>query len=107
MNTLSSPAGYRLIDPDPVQGEPAYDLAIPLREVPRSELGADPAAGARELCELVAGPHGVDPEAVWQWAFVERVSTGLLCARLGHDEWARPLLAVADALAPSAGFDRL
>ena len=98
-NTLRGRDGYRLIDPDPVRGEPAYDLAIALRELGPDDLGERPATVLRELAELVAVPHDVDPDAVWQWAFVERMSTGLLCAKLGHDDWAGPMLAVADVLA--------
>jgi streptomycin 6-kinase len=61
-----------------------------------------PVAVVSPTAPPVAAPHGLSPEAVWQWAFVERMSTGLLCAKLGHDDWARPLLAVADAWAEGA-----
>ena len=37
----------------------------------------DPAARA----ELLGAWCDVDPEAVWQWGFIERVSTGLLGLR--------------------------
>ena len=33
---------------------------------------------ARERCKDVASLCGVDAEVIWQWAFIERVSTGLL-----------------------------
>jgi streptomycin 6-kinase len=95
-NLLASADGFRLVDPDGVVGEREYDLAIPLRELTPEELGTDPVATAQRWCRHMAEPVGGDPEAVWQWAFVERVSTGLLCARLGHEQWAGPLLAVAD-----------
>jgi hypothetical protein len=32
-----------------------------------------------ERCEKVASLTGVDTEAIWQWAFIERVSTGYSC----------------------------
>lgn len=96
-NLLTAPDGFRLVDPDGVVGEREYDLAIPLRELSPDELGDDPVREARRWCRHVAEPLGADPEVVWQWALVERVSTGLLCARLGHDRWAAPLLSVADA----------
>jgi streptomycin 6-kinase len=41
----------------------------------------------------------VDGVAIWQWAFIERVSTGLFLLRLGHRMEAGPYLAVADRLA--------
>ena len=37
-------------------------------------------------------------EAIWQWAFIERVSSGLFLFRLGHHQEARSYLAVADQL---------
>ncbi|MGZ8765469.1 MAG: hypothetical protein ACXW2C_07250 [Acidimicrobiia bacterium] len=36
----------------------------------------------------------VDPRAIWEWAFVERVSTGLFLLQLGDSSGAR-LLEVA------------
>jgi streptomycin 6-kinase len=102
LNVLAAPAGgFRLIDPDGVIGEREYDLAIPLRHPDRSELGGDPCADVRGLSVRIAEPVGADAEAVWQWAFVERVSTGLLCARLGHATWAESLLGLVDELAAS------
>jgi streptomycin 6-kinase len=47
----------------------------------------------------VAELTGVDTRAIWQWAFAERVSTGLFLLRLGHNQEARTYLAVADRLA--------
>ncbi len=41
---------------------------------------------------------GVNGEAIWQWAFIERVSSGLFLFRLGHRQEARHYLAVADRL---------
>jgi streptomycin 6-kinase len=43
----------------------------------------------------------VNGEAIWQWAFIERVSTGLFVFHLGHRQEARPYLAVADRLSGS------
>jgi MinD-like ATPase involved in chromosome partitioning or flagellar assembly len=41
-------------------------------------------------------------QAIWQWAFIERVSTGLFLLGLGHHQEARPYLAVANRLAKVA-----
>jgi streptomycin 6-kinase len=96
-NTLAAPeGGFRLVDPDGVVGEHEYDLAIAIREVLAPDLAPDARRVARELCRLVADTAGGDPDVVWQWAFVERASTGLLSARLGLVEPARLLLAVID-----------
>ena len=40
-------------------------------------IAGDTARLVRERAELLAGWCDVDPEAVWQWGFIERVSTGL------------------------------
>jgi hypothetical protein len=40
---------------------------------------------------------GIDPVPIWEWAFVERVSTGLLLHQLG-DPLGERYLAVATAL---------
>jgi streptomycin 6-kinase len=50
-------------------------------------------------CHRAAALAGADPEAVFQWAFIERVSTGLLLLRLGHRAQAERLLAGAGQLA--------
>jgi hypothetical protein len=41
---------------------------------------------------------GADPEAVWQWAFTELVSTGLFLLRLGQHEEAGTFLTTAGKL---------
>jgi streptomycin 6-kinase len=99
-NTLAIPGGrhFKLVDPDGVFVEPAYDLAIPMREWSAELLTGDPVRLARRRCHLLAALSGLDPEAIWQWGFIERVSTGLLCAQLALPE-ARDMLAVADILA--------
>lgn len=99
-NTLAIPGGggFKLVDPDGVFVEPAYDLAIPMREWSAELLEGDPVQRARQRCGLLAALSGLEQEAIWQWGFVERVSTGLLCAKLDMPE-ARDMLAVADALA--------
>jgi len=42
---------------------------------------------------------GRDETAIWEWAVVERMSTGLLCTQIGVQPQGRLLLAAADALA--------
>jgi len=59
-----------LIDPEPFRCERAYDIAVALR------LGGD--------------ANG-QPQAVREWLFVERLSTGLQCLRLGYHDLARGL----------------
>jgi streptomycin 6-kinase len=58
------------IDPEPFRCERAYDIAVALR------MGGD----AQD-----------QPRAVQEWHFIERLSTGLQCLRLGYHELARDL----------------
>jgi len=99
-NVLQVPGtqSYKLIDPDGMRSEPAHDLAIPLRDWSIELLDAtDPIGLARAWCEQLADQGGAPFEAVWQWAFAERVSTGLFATQLGHPIGAH-LLAVAEVL---------
>ena len=50
-------------------------------------------------CRRASRLAGTAPEAVWQWAFTELVSTGLFLLRLGHHQEAETFLAVAGKLA--------
>ena len=79
------PARYKLIDPDGMRSEPAHDLAIPLRDWSEELLAApDAAALGLAWCARLSQNTGVDAGAIWEWAFVERVSTGLFLLQLGE-----------------------
>ena len=96
------PAGggttFRLVDPEGLVSEPAHDLGVVLRDRNEELLAGDTAATAIQRCRQIALLTGVNGEAIWQWAFIERVSTGLFLFRLGHRQEARPYLAAADQL---------
>lgn len=86
--------------------EPAHDLGVILvRGVPGwiGELAADDPQRVLEIvarrCRRAGRLAGADPEAVWQWAFTELVSTGLFLLRLGHHEEAETFFTVAGKLA--------
>ena len=96
-NTLVAPeGGYRFVDPEGIVSQPAHDLSVPMREMHDVLLAGDPLALGLDRAHRLSQLTGVDVEAIWQWGSIERVSTGLYCAILGHDEWARDSLAVAD-----------
>jgi streptomycin 6-kinase len=108
-NTLlipgDGPARFKFVDPDGLFIERAYDLGISMREWTSELLAGDPLALGRKRCLLLAELAGVDPEPIWQWGFLERVSTGLLCMKVGLDG-GRDMLAVADAWAAPSGHPR-
>jgi streptomycin 6-kinase len=81
-NTLTtSDGGFKFVDPEGVRSERAHDLAVPMREYNAPLLAGDTHRLVRERAKYLAGISGIDPEPVWQWGFIERVSTGL--ANLG------------------------
>ncbi len=49
--------------------------------------GATPSTAVRQRAELLASACGIDAEPVWQWGFIERVSTGFANLRdFGGDQ---------------------
>jgi streptomycin 6-kinase len=88
-------ARFRFIDPDGLVAERAYDLAIPMREWSSELLEGEPARLGRQRSSLLGRLTGVDPQAIWEWGFVERVSTGLLAMQVGAEDVGRQMLAVA------------
>lgn len=91
-------SGYRLVDPDGFLAEPAYDLGVALRDWSSALTGADARTTARGWCELLAAESGVDAQAIWEWGFLERVSTGLYVLDLGAERVARTFLDSAELL---------
>ncbi|GMA87678.1 hypothetical protein GCM10025868_29280 [Angustibacter aerolatus] len=94
-----APAGVALVDPDGFVGDPAYDLGVVLRDWSvRLLADDDPAATLRRWSHRLAAATGHDEQVVYDWALLERVSTGLYVADLGADRVARPFLDVAARL---------
>ena len=105
-NALRDPehaaARFKLVDPDGLLAEPACDLAVPMKEWSRELLiGGDAARLGRERCSHLSRLTGVGARGIWEWGFVERVSTGLLVTRVGADRLGREMLDVAEAWATS------
>lgn len=94
-NTLRAGDGWKLVDPDGLLAEPACDLGILMREDPADLRTGDAQARSRWL----AARSGLDAAAIWEWGVVERVSTGLVCTRVGLQPSGREMLAVADLVA--------
>ncbi|MEU3737764.1 phosphotransferase [Streptomyces sp. NPDC032198] len=95
-------AGFVFVDPDGFLADPAYDLGVVLRDWCAELRGRDRvAAGSllRSYCALLADRTGVDGQAVWEWGFLERVSTGLFVLGFGAEELGRPFLDTAELLA--------
>lgn len=96
-NTVAAgPSGYRFVDPEGIVSERAHDLGVPMREYNEPLLAGDTKQLVRERAELLAEWADVDPQAVWQWGYIERVSTGLAGVRDFEDDSGRMMLEVAE-----------
>ena len=82
-------------------GSPAVDrLGVVLRDWSSALLGADARTVAEGYCTVLAEHTGVDAQRIWEWGFLERVSTGLYLLDVvrGPDRVARPYLESAERL---------
>ncbi len=91
---------YRFVDPDGLFAEAAYDLSAPMRGWSEDILSsANPVRTARERCEFLASLTRVPEGPIWEWGYLERVSTGLMCHLIGCEKEGRDMLKVAELMA--------
>ncbi|GIN74201.1 hypothetical protein J14TS2_46760 [Bacillus sp. J14TS2] len=95
LQDLSASNQFKLIDPDGIFYEKAYDLGVLMREW-REEYQHHPVTKGIERCEQLSLLTGVDKQAIWEWGFLQCVSTGLLLMTFDNKS-GRELLAVAEA----------
>jgi streptomycin 6-kinase len=102
LQTLSQVAGtmpsFKLIDPDGLFAQPACDLGVLMRDW-LDELLPDPLKLGLERRDLLCHLTGADPQAVWEWGFIQTMSTGLLMLRIGAEDQGRKMLQVVEAWA--------
>lgn len=92
-------SGYVWVDPDGFLCEAEYDLGVVLRGFNRLILAAqDPVVALRGWCAVLADLTATDAEAIWQWAFIERVSSGLYLIDQGFTEQGQRYLRAASWL---------
>ena len=92
---------WKFIDPDGLAIEPAYDLGVLLRAWHEGVAGRHAHDIARSHARHLTSRSQVPAEAIWQWGYIERVSTGLHLMELGEVEKGREFLTVAEALTQS------
>jgi streptomycin 6-kinase len=98
---LDPGGAYKFIDPEVGFIEPEYDLGCWLRGWrPARRDESDLGRLAREAAAQLAGLTGTDGQGIWEWGFIERVSSGLLLMQLGHEE-GESYLSIADEIADS------
>jgi streptomycin 6-kinase len=99
LNTLQvpgAPGQFKFIDPDGLFAERACDLATLMRDWSAPLLAGNAAYLLRARCDLLAQHSGVEAQPIWQWGFVERVSTGLMLMEIGLHEEGEEMLRVAE-----------
>jgi streptomycin 6-kinase len=90
---------YKFADPDGLFIERAHDLSISMREWSAELLAGDPVALGRKRCALLSCLTSVQPSAIWQWGYIERLVNGLRYLEVGPEENAVKFLAVVEAWA--------
>jgi streptomycin 6-kinase len=92
-------SGYVFVDPEGFLCEPEYDLGVVMRGWNEELLAAaDPLALAHEYCQLLAKETGLDEASIWEWGFIERVSSGLYIWAYGSSEHGQPFFKTAQRL---------
>ena len=77
-NTLEAGHGtFKFVDVEGLWSEPEHDLAVAMREYNEPLLAGDTPHLVRARAQFLADRCDVDPDVVWEWGFIERVSTGL------------------------------
>lgn len=90
--------GYVFIDPDGFLADPAYDVGVTLRNWSRQLLTGDATTLQQHYCRLAADGTGIDQQAIWEWAYLERVSSGLFVTSFGEPDRGRRFLDTAELL---------
>ena len=100
-----APADAVWVDPDGFRCEPDYDLGVAVRNANKFVLASDdPVVMLRGWCARLADQTGTDAEAIWQWGFLERVSTGLYLLDRGLVDRGRRYLQAARWLISRRSF---
>jgi streptomycin 6-kinase len=92
-------SGFKFVDPEGLFIEPGYDLSAAMRDWGAELLAGDARQLGRRRCDRLAELTSLDPEPIWQWGLLERVSTGLHLLELGWEAEAEEYLTVAEAWA--------
>lgn len=99
-NTLKelSGEGFKLIDPDGIFYEKAYDLGVLMREWV-DEYEQEPLKKGKERCQYLCRLTGVSEKAIWEWGYLQTVSTAFVALQIGQEETGRKMLRVAECWA--------
>jgi streptomycin 6-kinase len=91
-------SGFVLVDPDGFRCDPAYDLGVAVRDWVARVAGPGGRGVLEGYCALLAARTGVVAREIWEWGYLERVSTGLYVLGFGGDRIGRAFLGSAARL---------
>ncbi|MBS4220980.1 nucleoside hydrolase [Bacillus sp. FJAT-49711] len=95
LQNLSKTNSFKLVDPDGIFYEKAYDLGVLMREWPE-EYKDDPINSGLERCEYLYQLTGVDKQSIWQWGFLQMVSTAFVLIKIGQEITGKEMLKIAE-----------
>lgn len=99
-NTLRelSGEGFKLVDPDGILYEKAYDLGVLMREWVE-EYEQEPLKKGKERCRYLCRLTGVSERGIWEWGYLQTVSTAFVLLQIGQEEAGHRMLRVAECWA--------
>ena len=100
LETLSGD-GYKLIDPDGIFYEKAYDLGVLMREWVE-EYASNPVKQGKERCRYLHQLTGVPQQEIWEWGFLQTVSTAFVLLLIGQEKTGQKMLGVAESWSTAA-----
>ncbi|WP_160141698.1 aminoglycoside phosphotransferase family protein [Salicibibacter halophilus] len=95
-DTTEPQPSFKLIDPDGLIAEPSYDLGILMREW-LDDLMEAPLEIGKKRCSMLGKLTGVDTKGIWEWGYIQSVSTGLFLIKSGREAFGYNMLKVAKA----------
>lgn len=93
-----SVGGYVFVDPDGFLADPAYDVGVTLRDWSGWLLTGEAKVLQDRYLRVAAEHTGIDRQAIEEWAYLERVSSGLFILDFGEPDRARRFLDTAELL---------
>lgn len=98
VDPTTDPIRFKFIDPDGLAIDPAYDLGLVLRDWNNDLEGPRAHDIARSRVRILTQRTQVPAEPIWQWAYTNRVATGLSLLARGETDGGKNLLRVAELL---------
>ncbi len=98
LNLLQDPArpgSFKFVDPDGLYYEKAYDLGVLMREW-QEEYRENAAKAGAARCEMLHQLTGVEPAGIWQWGYLQTVSTAFVLLQIGSEKLGKRMLETAE-----------